>query len=348
MLSVPGEVFYFEQMDHTPTNKVLPAHGGDRTHAARCFGPPPPEGWLDLSTGINPHPYPISTLDPTVWAALPDPGALLALEETAARAYGAKAAGCVVAAPGTQSLIQLMPRLTEALDVRIVGPTYAEHTTSWTAAGKRVSAIKEPAVVEAGQAMVVVNPNNPDGRRWTPSTLASCQRPGGLCVVDEAFADTEMGSSLAPLVGRPGLVVLRSFGKFYGLAGLRLGFALTDPATARQLKDWLGPWAVSGPALEIGRLALSDSAWQDATRAKLSEQAARVDDILHGAGLDVIGGTSLFRLTRHEKAEELYQHLGRRGILVRAFADRPDLLRFGLPGGDAALMRLKVALHAFG
>jgi cobalamin biosynthesis protein CobC len=212
-------------------------------------------------------------------------------------------------------------------------------------------------VLAGADLAVVVNPNNPDGRILAKNMLLALadaqRRRGGLLVVDEAFMDVgPAGASLAAEAGRGGLIVLRSFGKFFGLAGLRLGFALAAPKVIARLDAMLGPWAVAGPAIVIGETALADAAWAEATRASLGRAAQRLDALLAethavSAGLEIIGGTALFRLVRTQMAGELHQHLGRAGILVRRFAEQPAWLRFGLPHGEDVWRRLQTALSAF-
>jgi cobalamin biosynthetic protein CobC len=179
--------------------------------------------------------------------------------------------------------------------------------------------------------------------------LAGKLRPrDGVVVVDEAFMDARpSGASLAGEVARGNIVVLRSFGKFFGLAGIRLGFALSDRPMAARLLAMLGPWAVSGPALAVGAEALADTAWVERTRLQLSAASQRLDTILLGAGLAIAGGTTLFRLVRTQAARALFHHLGRAGILVRAFPDNATWLRFGLPAGEDDWLRLQNALAAF-
>ncbi len=189
--------------------------------------------------------------------------------------------------------------------------------------------------------MAVCNPNNPDGRLYSPSVLALSR---GILVVDEAFADFD-GDSVVPSLPRGGTIVLRSFGKTYGFAGIRLGFAIAAPALAGRIREALGPWAVSGPAVHIGALALADTAWRQAAADRLAADATRLDDILTGAGCAVVGGTRLFRLVAHDKAAALADRLGRAGILVRSFQDRPHWLRFGIPADAAAWARLGMALR---
>ena len=197
-------------------------------------------------------------------------------------------------------------------------------------------------------APIICNPNNPDGRRFDADTLLELARKrtgNGLLVVDESFADLEgEGLSLAPHLPQPGLLVLRSLSKGYGLGGVRLGFALADPDIAASIRAALGPWPVSGPAIDIGLSALADRAWLEAAKQQLAQDVTRLDGMLRGAGLTVIGGTLLFRLAECAEASSLYQRLGEAGILVRSFDYRPDWLRFGIPGGEEEWRRLADAL----
>ena len=312
-------------------------HGGDLGEIARRF-PDAPRPWIDLSTGINPVPYPLPPLSDDAWSRLPSRADEDALLAAAAARYGVHDPTTIVAAPGTQALIQVLPRLVPRGRVVIVGPTYAEHQASWARAGHDVRLVSAP---EDSDVVVVVNPNNPTGRLFAPAELA---RISGLLVVDEAFIDflpTE--SSLArDLPARA--VVLRSFGKTYGLAGVRLGFAIAQAELAERMRAELGPWSVSGPALEIGCRALRDDAWLQAARERLTADGARLDGMLRAAGVEIGGGTILFRLARHADAASVVQRLGQHGIHVRAFPDWPDQLRFGLPAGDEAFRRLAAAL----
>jgi cobalamin biosynthetic protein CobC len=325
--------------------EASPLHGGRLLAARRAF-PGAPEPFLDLSTGINPHPYPLPDLPAAAFTRLPEPEEMAALEATAARVYGVVDPALAVAAPGTQALIQWLPRLFPAREVAVLGPTYAEHAHSWRAAGAWVREVATPEALAQAEVAVLCNPNNPDGRRWPSSDVLKMAR-GRLLIVDEAFADLEEeGLSIAPRLPHSGVVVLRSFGKTYGLAGLRLGFALAAPARAAAIRAALGPWAVSGVAIAIGCAALADAPWRAAMRERLLQAAATLDTLLRGAGLRVIGGTALFRLAEGDHAPALYELLGRAGILVRRFPDRPTWLRFGLPGAPEAWARLREALSA--
>ncbi len=324
------------------------AHGGS-LREARVLFPHAPEPWIDLSTGINPVAYPVPPLPADAFTRLPEPEALAELEACAARAYGVADPSFVVAAPGTQILISALPRLFPLRAVAVLGPTYGEHAAAWAQAGAAVTETSDFGALAAADGAVLCNPNNPDGRRLAPERLVALARRmaarGGLLIVDEAFADLEPPPlSLAPSLPLPGAIVLRSFGKTYGLAGLRLGFALADAETAARIRAGLGPWAVSGAAIAIGRKALEDEAWFGDTAERLAANAKRLDALLESVGATVIGGTSLFRLAETPRAAELFDKLGRAGIYVRRFGTQPHRLRFGLPADGAQWRRLEAAL----
>jgi len=306
------------------------AHGGGLI-AARARFPMAPEPWIDLSTGISPLPYPAPSLPPEAYHRLPEPEEVRRLEAAAAAAYGVADPGMVVAAPGTQILISLLPHLLRLDRVAVLGPTYAEHAAAWTAAGSAVSIAASIAAIGLEPGAVLCNPNNPDGRRVRGIDLAALAACVGVLVVDEAFTDLEEpGLSLAPMLPA-NAIVLRSFGKTYGLAGLRLGFAVAGPAMAKTIRRALGPWAVSGAAVAIGTAALADAAWLASTRARLQTETAQLDDMLKQAGLRIVGGTFLFRLAAHAHANALFERLAESGILVRRFDAEPSWLRFGIP-----------------
>lgn len=322
-------------------------HGGDLAAAEARWGRPA-EGWLDLSTGINPVPYSLPPIPAAAWQRLPQHDRLTLLLETARGFYGASADAPVMAAPGTQILIQLLPRLRPGARVAILGPTYGEHAACWAAEGASVTVVASIEDAAAAEVVVLVNPNNPDGRIVPPDqvlAMADAQAArGGLVVADEAFAEVAPEASVAVATGRPGLLILRSFGKFFGLAGIRLGFALGAASDISRLAGLLGPWAVPGPTIETGIAALSDQGWQVEARARLDADAARLTTLLLSHGFADRGGTDLFRLVEHPEAARIWDRMGRAGILVRPFPDRPALLRFGLPGDDAGFARLATAL----
>jgi len=327
------------------------AHGGGLAAARRLFADAP-EPFLDLSTGINPYSYPLPQLPPDLFTRLPDPDALAAIAGVAAESYAAPSGAHVVPALGTQILLPLVAALVAPGSAAVVTPTYREHARAAALAGHRVSEIANLEAARDALLVIVSNPNNPDGRLFGKGELIAVAkrlaRRGGLLIVDEAFMDVgPSDASLAGEVGRHAIAVLRSFGKFFGLAGVRLGFALAAPQLAMRLAAKLGPWPVSGPALAIGATALADSSWIEETRKRLIATADRLKTILSAAGLEIVGGTTLYQLARMPAATDLFHHLGRAGILVRNFPEQPSWLRFGLPATEAAWARLQIAMAAY-
>jgi cobalamin biosynthetic protein CobC len=316
-------------------------HGGNLDVARARFGGQLAD-WIDLSTGINRHPYPILELSPHPWNALPSRSEVESLHEAARHAYQTTAS--LLAMAGAQAAIQLLPRLALPGRAKILSPTYAEFCHVLRAAGWEVDGVSDLEALAGADLAVVVNPNNPDGRRHDPSALLALLPRVGRLVIDESFVDVTPELSLAPRAGQPGLLVLRSFGKFYGLAGLRLGFVLGSEADIAALAGMAGPWPVSGVAIEIGRRALLDRQWANETRARLVQDAARLDELARGAGWELVGGTPLFRL--YEAGDGLLAQdlLADAQIWSRVFNDRPSWLRLGLPGGEAEWQRLAAAL----
>ncbi|MBJ7418086.1 MAG: pyridoxal phosphate-dependent class II aminotransferase [Niveispirillum sp.] len=327
-------------------------HGGDLGVMSALF-PDAPRPWIDLSTGINPWPYNPPPLEPALWTRLPSAADEAALKRAAMVAYGVADPDAILAAPGSQVLISGLPFLRPAgADVAIVGPTYGEHGPAWLRARHRVRMITDlpdPAG-PLPDVLLLVNPNNPDGRTHDPvrlrPLLSEIARRGGWMLVDEAFCDLRPDLSLAPLAGQPGLLILRSFGKFFGLAGLRLGFLLAQPSLVRAMAARLGPWAVAGPALRIGAVALSDTPWQTATRQYLSHAMDKTLSLYRKTGMEPVGSTGLYALIRAPAGRDLFHGMGRAGMLIRAFADRPGLFRLGLTPDSVVFRRLESALTA--
>src|SRR6201987_100813 len=339
-----ADMMFSDDLDHPIV------HCGGLAAAQRLFTDAP-QPFIDLSTGINPYSYPLPQLAPDLFTRLPDPEAVAAAASIAAQCYGAPSPAHVVPAPGTQILLPLVAALVGPGRAAVVAPTYREHARAAALAGHRVTEIADLAAREA-MLVIVTNPNNPDGRLFEKNELIALAKRlatrGGLLVVDEAFMDVgPRDASIAGEVGRNPIVVLRSFGKFFGLAGIRLGFALAAPQLAARLSAALGPWAVSGPALAIGATALADRAWIEQARNHLIVAADRLKAVLLSAGIEIVGGTALFQLARMSAASDLFHHLGRAGILVRSFPEHPSLLRFGLPDGESAWARVQIAMAAY-
>ena len=297
-------------------------HGGGVDAACAVYGGDR-ASWADLSTGINPVPYTFRGIPADAWSALPDHDASNRLSSAARRFWRVPAGADVLAVPGLSCAIARIPGLHPAGNVTIAEPTYNEHAAAFTAHGWSVNAGDDAL------ARVVVNPNNPDGRLWSGHELRSPSKL--LTIIDESFCDACPEQSLMDMATSPGTLVLKSFGKFWGLAGLRLGFVIGDPSFVAQLRENLGPWPLSGPALFIGATALEDQVWANSTQKRLVTDAARLDNSLSAAGAKVIGGTSLFRLYDVRDAEKWQVKLAKHRIWSRVFPYNKSWLRLGIP-----------------
>jgi len=317
-------------------------HGGNLRDAALRFGR---DDWLDLSTGINPRWYPAPPLPDNAWHRLPEADPELA---RAAQAY--YGAPLMLPVAGTQAAIQALPRLRKPSRVAVTAPSYAEHAHHWSDHGHTLTQTpyaELDAAVAASDVVVVVNPNNPTGAtvpaarllEWADQLAAR----GGWLVVDEAFGDTSQHNSVAAHSGRSGLIVLRSVGKFFGLAGIRLGFVAAHPDLLRGLADLLGPWTISGPAQHIAIAALRDKQWQAGTREQLHASGERLRRLLAAHGI-ASNGTPLFQWWSETRPEALWQHMAERGIWVRLFKHAARGIRLGLPPDEAGWQRLQTAL----
>ncbi|MDO5705914.1 MAG: threonine-phosphate decarboxylase CobD, partial [Paracoccus sp. (in: a-proteobacteria)] len=302
-------------------------HGGNIDAAMAAFGG---DGWIDLSTGINRCPYPVGDLPAEVWQALPTEAARQRLIAAAAGWFGC-APERVLPVAGASAAIQLLPRQGAPGRAVVLRPTYNEHAASLRAAGWAVDEVAGPDRMAGADLAVIVNPNNPDGREWTPQAVAALAAQVGHLVVDESFADPRPDLSVAGLE-LPNVTVMRSFGKFWGLAGLRLGFVIAAPDRLAALAEAAGPWAVNGPALEVGARALADRAWADDALVYLSEATLRLDALALRAGWQVPGGTHLFRLYEVPDAGAVQAALARARIWTRVFPYSARWLRMGVPG----------------
>ncbi|MGC6371398.1 threonine-phosphate decarboxylase CobD [Pseudomonas sp. K2I15] len=322
-------------------------HGGRLRKAAMQYGIPEAD-WLDLSSGLAPWPFPVPEIPLRAWARLPetDDG----LEQAACEYYGATH---VLPVAGSQAAIQLLPRLRRAGKVGVLSPCYAEHAEAWRRAGYIVREVLEQEVdffLDSLDVLVVVNPNNPTGLSLAPQRLldwhARLAQRGGWLVVDEAFMDITPQLSLASQAHQVGLIVLRSFGKFFGLAGVRLGFVLAERKLLKLLAEQVGPWAVSGPTRVLGQVCLRDTGGHAQQRLRCESASRRLFDVLERHGLRPHGGCALFQWMITDRAEQLHEFMAQRGILLRLFVDNSSL-RFGLPDTEADWLRLEQALSTY-
>ena len=319
-------------------------HGGRLLQAVQRYGLPR-ERWLDLSTGINPIAWQGAPPPLASWNRLPEEED--GLQQVAESYYGAMS---LLPVSGSQAAIQALPRLRGRSRVGVPALGYNEHGHRWKQAGHDVVPLAVEdfgAAVTGLDVLVVSNPNNPTGDRFAPAELlewhAHLSARGGWLVIDEAFADSTPDISMARCTDRDGLIVLRSLGKFFGLAGARVGFALSTPALLDALAGWLGPWTIAGPSRLVARAALSDRAWQEATRQRLRNDSLRLSELLTRHGLAPAGGCDLFQWVRTPNAFQIHEALARQGVLTRHFASLPSL-RFGLPATAEEWERLEKVL----
>ena len=317
---------WVEHLSQTPRD-----HGGGIDAVAATYGGARAH-WIDLSTGINPVPYATGTIEHATWTALPDSAAQTALTDAARKFWNVPDSSAILATPGASAPIAMIPRLRPCGAVHIAAPTYNEHAAAFAAAGWQETSI------EKADAQVIVHPNNPDGRLFTAADLHAPLR-----IIDESFADVIPDASLIAQAATPGTLILKSFGKFWGLAGLRLGFVIGDPELINQLTTMLGPWPVAGPALQIGTRALRDPDWATKTRQRLRTDTTRLDTLLTAAGAKPLGGTTLFRLYDVANAAEWQDRLAHNHIWSRVFPYNSRWLRLGLPAPDQ-WSRLEAAL----
>ena len=319
-------------------------HGGQLYAAAQRFGIPASE-WLDLSTGINPHPFVPPPLPLAAWQRLPqDQDGLLQAAESY---YGSSN---LLPVAGSQAAIQLLPRLRQHCRVGVMHPAYAEHAHAWRSAGHEIinlTPLEIDAAIEHIDVLLLIQPNNPTGEVFTHAQLhdwhARLQARNGWLVVDEAFIEASTRNSMVRTDMPPGLVVLRSLGKFFGLAGARVGFVFAQTKLLERMQNLLGPWSVSGPSRFVAQAALLDRTWQAATSARLQQDGTRLAQLLQDAKLVPDGDCSLFQWVKTARAETVHEQLAQRGILTRLF-DEPHSLRFGLPGTETEWLRLHKAL----
>jgi cobalamin biosynthetic protein CobC len=326
-------------------------HGGRLREAVKQYGIAEAD-WLDLSSGISPWPWPIPPIPPSAWARLPetDDG----LELAACDYYGAPH---VLPVAGSQAAIQALPRLRQAGKVGVHSPCYAEHAEAWRSNGFLVREVMEHEVdrfIDSLDVLVVVNPNNPTGLSLTPKRLldwhARLASRGGWLVVDEAFMDNTPALSLAGKSNRVGLIILRSFGKFFGLAGVRLGFVLAEERFLKVLAKQIGPWAVNGPTRSLGQVCLNDTEGHRLQRERTGQASQRLAALLTRYDLAPQGGCALFQWLITAHAVALHEFCAQRGILLRLFQNNGphnSSLRLGLPREESDWQRLETALQDF-
>ncbi len=326
-----------------------PTHGGRILDAAAHFGIPEEE-WLDLSTGISPFSYPVPPLPGSVWQCLPDHQ----YRKLLCVAYNYYGSQSLLAAPGSQFFIETLPLLWPTSKVAILSPTYQEYAYQWSRQGHHVLELTQETIerdLEQYDVLVVVRPNNPTTEQIDLIQLRDWQqrlaKRGGWLIVDEAFIEPLLADGEPSLIAPEpldGLIVLRSVGKFFGLAGIRLGFIWSTPELLAQIEAKQLLWHLSGPTVWAGIHALQDRCWQSRTCEKIRTASTRLQKLLQSKGYNVQNG-GLYCYIPHQQARTIYESLAQRSILVRLF-EQPAALRIGLPAQEADWQRLSTALSA--
>ena len=320
-------------------------HGGKLNHYIKKYGIAH-QHWLDLSTGINPNGWPIPALPESVWTRLPEQDDDLL--NSAAEYYGNPS---LIALPGSQAAIQFLPQLRGPCRVKVIDPCYAEHAYSWQKAGHDVQAIAHEeidSVIAHTDVLIIINPTNPSGRRYSKEQLLNwhqqLQQGDGWLIIDEAFIDTTPEKSLCNLPAMPGLLILRSIGKFFGLAGCRVGFLIAEQSILDKVEEHLGPWPIATASRFITTKALKDTDWQQRTIQQLQNQSQRLAQLLSTYKLSPTGSTDLFQWVMHPAASDIHEHLAKQAVLTRLFTS-PASLRFGLPANEQQWQQLEKALQ---
>lgn len=321
-------------------------HGGQLRQAAELYNIPL-KNWVDLSTGINPNGWSVPQIPSTCWQRLPEnnDGLLKAAQDY----YQCEN---LLAVAGSQAAIQALPFLYPRAKVGVLHPAYAEHEACWQQAGHKIIQLT-PETIEQSlnqlQVLIIVNPNNPTGHIFSQQQLLDwhkvLQANNGLLIVDEAFMDTKPSQSLSSLSPRQGLIILRSIGKFFGLAGIRCGFVIAEAKLLKVLEQKLGVWALSHVTRHVAKGALMDKKWQQQTLVSLPQQAQRLQKLLNLYDLQISGNHELFLWIKTANAEILHQQLAQQGILTRLFK-QPQSLRFGLAKNEKEWQKLAAVLNS--
>ncbi|MEP2979564.1 MAG: threonine-phosphate decarboxylase CobD [Lentilitoribacter sp.] len=322
-------------------------HGGNLERAIQTYGGSRSD-WIDISTGISPFIAPIPDLDLSSWHRLPERAVVSELAEIAKKYYASKQ-NCLVTS-GSQFLINHLPDLLQG-DVGIVGPTYGEYAGAFARNNRSYTALSSIDDIGDVRSLVLANPNNPDGRLYSQDELCVLakvlkQRDGYL-VVDEAFCDVCEKASMLMTDPIENLIVLKSFGKFFGLAGARIGFVFAHNEVLSRIKYLQGPWSVSGPSISVARHVLTRDGIHCELLKKISSRHGQFIQMLGRTGLKIAGGTKLFTLIEHESAANLHEHLLVEKILTRKFDYNASWLRLGLTCNEEEDLRLQQAILSF-
>ncbi|WP_339669078.1 threonine-phosphate decarboxylase [Dasania marina] len=322
-------------------------HGGNLLQARQQY-PDAQQPWLDLSTGISPWSWPVTDLPQACWQRLPEYSD--SFSRVVSNYYGVQG---LVPVAGSQQAIELLPQLLPPSTVAMPLWGYAEHRQAWQKAGHQLLTYNSYAhllgLLDQVEHVLVINPNNPTGELWDNTALQRLQQKvAGYLIIDEAFIDSCSQTSMLQHVEQGSLIVLRSMGKFFGLAGMRVGFVYLPIELKARFEQRLLLWGLTAPSLYIAEQALSDSAWQIQQQQRIHNMQQAMQQLLATRLPDFTikpGPLFISVAGPYEKLRSIKQQFAQQGIWLRIFApQQPDgdgLLRFGLP---ACIKRCKHSL----
>ena len=307
-------------------------HGGNLDKAISFYGGKESE-WIDLSTGINPNSYPIPKLSISDWRSLPTKTEIKDLESIIKSKQ--KISSEIIMVPGAQMAINFLPFLLkgEGTEVRILTPTYNEYNYCFTNTGFKVNSCQKFNQLFNSDIAIIVNPNNPDGKIYEINELFELSKSVKILIVDESFIDSVECDSIVNQLNEDvsNIIVIRSFGKFFGLAGLRLGYVFSGKEIIRKFKRFFGPWQISKMSVKIATIAFSDDVWIKKTKNNLNEKANAIDNLMKKINWKITGGTNLFRLYSTSNSDLAQKLLAEKFIWSRKFSYSKKWIRLGIP-----------------
>ena len=326
-----------DQITHNKVDIFLDdKHGGDLSDAVRVNRKI--KKWIDLSTGINPNAYNDFNIDKTVYSHLPSGNQLAELMSIARGYYNLNQEIKICAYQGAQGVINILPNIVNKNihdTIQILTPTYTEHYRVWNDHGFKIRLVTNiENELDPSIPFVLVNPNNPDGKLFQPKYLEELweriRKAGGFLILDESFMDGTPDMSFRFDNCRDNVIVIRSFGKFFGLPGLRLGFVYGDNHYINKVSSLVGPWPISSSSLLIARKAMLDTVWISATITDLKMKSTALSNFLHDQKLKTVGDCYFFKTIELDNASQMHKALANHGIWTRIFNYNQKWLRMGL------------------
>ena len=308
---------------------MIREHGGDIDNAIKKYGGNK-DDWIDLSTGINPNHYPYKLINIRELQNLPYKNDIDNLNKLAKKYFQTTA--CVRAVSGAQGGINILPFLLPNKTVSILSPTYNEYQNVFSNSLKKIINVKNLSELKKSQIAIICNPNNPDGKLYSNDNLLKISKSVEYLIIDESFIDQYPRKSLShKLDDQTNILILRSFGKFFGLAGIRLGFLISNKEIDKKIQFLIGNWPISNVAINVASKALIDHVWIMNTISFLKEGSYFLDCLASEINWKVVGGTNLYRLYETPNAHDAQNKLANFKIWSRRFSYSKKWIRLGIP-----------------